>query len=738
MKKNILALTFAAFALSATAQTLSITFDTEDYGTIGVYDTWEESPFRTGKLEGNAQVIDNHLTNTSSGISNKTSKILGVQRSRFGSNTFGAKIELPTKVATTETTQYVHVLIYKENTTPVMLVGLGKRESFTDEPTTVEQFWVKSSYTPKSGQWCDMVFPIKTVTGVSIYSLVVVPDLSSPHALTADYACYIDEIEINSSSSQRKGPFESTGGGDSGGGGGDTGGDTEETGDYPISFETTDTNTRTDRYINSCSLLSSSGETLYSYTVPDKLFYHDATSSEIWNVQPGKTYQPVIDYTGTWMHGYVYIDYDQDGQFTPIISSNKNASGSEAVSYSAYNSASENPLYSMTGTAIRGDSRDTYSLPSFTIPSDTKPGIYRMRYKIDWNCIDPAGGDGSNSTNMQSIKSNGGGIIDVLLNIHSDNVTVSGDYRNGEILTTSDSKALVSYSTPFNTAFGLQIVPAPGFDNGNIVVKHGYNLSGEQYVHSNRQWQEITYSASEFAADNTFTIPAAVVDGDMKITGNFTQKVYADYSDMEAMPDSYGKMNVNLERTFSTTSYNTLVLPFALTEAQLKTAFGDDVKIYRYDNSDGDGKLYFNSIDELEPNEPVLMKTTSEAGTFKFDGVTVVKGTPVKEGTDFNFVGNYDGAITIPSGSYFLNNNKFYKSAGKSYLKSYRAYFSPVGTNSRPLELAIDGVPTGIDKIMIDDGTQAEVYTTDGVQVPQNAKLQRGVYITGGKKVYTK
>ena len=49
------------FGLTAKAQT-TITFDAEDYKAIGVYDKWEESPFRTGELEGNAGVALNPST----------------------------------------------------------------------------------------------------------------------------------------------------------------------------------------------------------------------------------------------------------------------------------------------------------------------------------------------------------------------------------------------------------------------------------------------------------------------------------------------------------------------------------------------------------------------------------------------------------------------------------------------------------------------------------------------------
>ena len=94
--KTYLIITAACLPLALRAQTID--FETTDgYTAIGVYDTWEASPFRTGKLEGNAAVIPNPFREASpqaTAPANPTTKVLAVQRSRFGSNTFGARIDL--------------------------------------------------------------------------------------------------------------------------------------------------------------------------------------------------------------------------------------------------------------------------------------------------------------------------------------------------------------------------------------------------------------------------------------------------------------------------------------------------------------------------------------------------------------------------------------------------------------------------------------------------------------------
>lgn len=71
MKRYIL--TAAAVVLGCSAYAQSISFDTPDYKLVGVYDTWVKSPFRTGALEPNVGVVENHLKDSI----NSSSHILG-------------------------------------------------------------------------------------------------------------------------------------------------------------------------------------------------------------------------------------------------------------------------------------------------------------------------------------------------------------------------------------------------------------------------------------------------------------------------------------------------------------------------------------------------------------------------------------------------------------------------------------------------------------------------------------
>lgn len=179
---SIISIFLTIFWLQAgTAVAQKITFDTKDYKSIGVYDAWEESPFRTGKLEGNCQVVDGNLA---------------LQRSRFGSNTFGARVDLNKTFKLTTHYKYIRARIWKPVEGRVMLIGLGKRPERTGQSAETEQFWSFSEKEVPARCWTEAVFAVKGNSGIDIHSLIVVPHCESPHNLVEDFACYIDWIEI--------------------------------------------------------------------------------------------------------------------------------------------------------------------------------------------------------------------------------------------------------------------------------------------------------------------------------------------------------------------------------------------------------------------------------------------------------------------------------------------------------------------------------------------------------------
>lgn len=497
--KRYMGMAAIAFPLAATAQ-LNIGFEsTEGYTRLGVYDAWEESPFRSGALQGNVKVISNELNAIDEILDrapNDSEKMLAVQCSRFGSNTFGARIDLAEPFELNTTAKYVHVLVNKPTDGRVMLIGLGKRTDRAGQSAETEQFWVVSTNKITPGKWSDAVFAIKGAGGIEIHSLVVVPECESPHARTEDFAAYIDEIAIMPTPAPRV-----------------------IYGDYPLSYEKTQASDKAGNYLNSIALSGSAdgSQTINVGSLSPQLIYRDQLA-QCFTARAGETLTPNFSFTGNWMNGYVYLDRGNDGKFAAELNDDYTIpAGSDIMTYSYVETVENTEGYKSDGTKISGGSRNFINPPAFRLPEDLANGFYRMRFKVDWGNVDPAG----RNTATNSIVQNGGMIVDVLMNVHGEKVTVKrAGGLNGDLMN-EDGSELISKEVDFGQP--VTIVARPASDNFKISyvkVRHGYNLSGDSLVHGNPQYSDIIFPAYLFR-DNKLTIPGKYIDGDVEIEPYF-------------------------------------------------------------------------------------------------------------------------------------------------------------------------------------------------------------------------
>ena len=182
-----------------------------------------------------------------------------------------------------------------------------------------------------------------------------------------------------------------------------------QTGGYEVNYTGTK---NSDRPLNFIKVESASyGSTSYSLTAAEKLqLYVDATETVILKVGAGDVVTPSIGYGGSWMHAYVYVDANGDGTFTADVADDGYTPTGDLVSYSAYN-ADPDGSGLWRNSAGEQNGNNTVALPTFKAPETV--GTYRMRFKTDWNSIDPAGCDDANNT----LKANRGAIIDVTLDV---------------------------------------------------------------------------------------------------------------------------------------------------------------------------------------------------------------------------------------------------------------------------------------------------------------------------------
>lgn len=203
--------------------------------------------------------------------------------------------------------------------------------------------------------------------------------------------------------------------------------------DYAINFEKDAKQTHSSRYSTSVSLtVNGQAQTIeFGKTMNG---YEDLTAQSF-TVTPGAEVTPAIGYVGEWMHGYVYIDLDNDKQFS-FNADSDDQTGTEVVSYSFYSASNAKTGLNSKGETVSNNC-NVNPLPSFTAPMEE--GTYRIRFKVDWNSVD-AGGCVIATNN---ILNNGGGIYDATLvvkDVTNGIDSINAEAANAELFTVDGVK----------------------------------------------------------------------------------------------------------------------------------------------------------------------------------------------------------------------------------------------------------------------------------------------------------
>ena len=193
--------------------------------------------------------------------------------------------------------------------------------------------------------------------------------------------------------------------------------------DYAINFDKDAKQTHSSRYSSSVSLQQTGKDKQTIEFGKTMNGYEDLTTgTEKFTVEAGSEVTPSIGYVGEWMHGYVYIDLNNDKQFS-FNADGADQTGTEVVSYSYYKDQNSK------GETV-ASSCNVNPMPAFTAP--TEPGTYRIRFKVDWDNIDAGG----SAVSGNHILNNGGGIYDATLEVVAPVVngisTINAEVANGE------------------------------------------------------------------------------------------------------------------------------------------------------------------------------------------------------------------------------------------------------------------------------------------------------------------
>lgn len=266
--------------------------------------------------------------------------------------------------------------------------------------------------------------------------------------------------------------------------------------DYPINYDKTTAVTYNGRRLKSISLAGT------RIDIPnDTLLYNNITDKSF-IVYAGETVTPVFNFTTGWMHGYVYIDFNNNKQFD-VIEPNADGTlqeGNELVSYTYYNIDGQGK--NSNGSSVQ--SGVGLSMPSFTIPQDIAPGTYKMRFKIDWDCIDAGGATIAGNDIIQ----NGGAIADIDIVVKANKpefITITDITTEGGKVKYFDDRTMTEgIQHPFFTPTTLL-----------LAANKGYKPVGLKITNEN---SEETFPATNL---NLFNVDGSLLRSDASVTGLF-------------------------------------------------------------------------------------------------------------------------------------------------------------------------------------------------------------------------
>lgn len=221
--------------------------------------------------------------------------------------------------------------------------------------------------------------------------------------------------------------------------------------------------------------------------------------------------------------------------------------------------------------------------------------------------------------------------------------------------------------------------------------------------------------------------------------------------------------NVTLNnRTFRRGRWYSVVLPFSVSQKQMKSVFGDGVKVLHYSDVTGtDLNLFEHFYQMIVGGTPVLVKPSQDVTNPVFYNVTLTSKTVVDiENTGFKCTGSWDN-VDFPAYSYFIDaeTNSFYQydptkvaqGTKAPHAGAFRSWViaSENASTAKQLTMHINGIEeqgetTAIwNAISGNDNAEVAtkgIYSLSGqkMNAADTRSLPKGIYIVNGKKFIVK
>lgn len=313
--------------------------------------------------------------------------------------------------------------------------------------------------------------------------------------------------------------------------------------------------------------------------------------------------------------------------------------------------------------------------------------------------------------------------------------------------------------------------------NANILVGDGMSETGDKNYDNTRYMLisegYVTYTFPVeagktyylFASRTKLALSGFCFDKDEKYAAtNVTLDGNANNTDAISKLEVGKQYNVTLKnRTFGANKWYAVVLPFSVSQKQMKDVFGKDVKVLHYSDVEGtDLNLFEHFYQMIVGGTPVLVKPSKEVTNPVFSNVTLTSETVVDiENTGFKCTGSWDD-VDFPEYSYFIDakTNSFYlydptkveTNTVKPHAGAFRSWIISTSKNpseAKQLTMHINGIEEQGETTAIwnaisgnDDAATATkgIYNLSGqkMNAADTRSLPKGIYIVNGKKFIVK
>lgn len=321
-----------------------------------------------------------------------------------------------------------------------------------------------------------------------------------------------------------------------------------------------------------------------------------------------------------------------------------------------------------------------------------------------------------------------------------DGVTISGN----KIKLSDDTSGIYTFKPGCNFTISVQTGTIKKIEF--LGMPNLKNLTGDENLSVSPYKAEWTGNAQEvsFSSPNGYTNVSSITVYVSLPTISLSESA-------ENKIETKSDVNISLNRKLVKGAWNTICLPFDVSEAQAKSAFGADVRIAALNaESKGNTLIFDNKTAEgIKAAVPYLIMPSEVKADDKYEFYNVsikpentASAATVSTQDGFAFKGIYNKVditqdINKPeSYAAFLGaNNTLFKVKANSITKGFRAYFAiPNSTATSALRVVVDGNATSIKNINcgVVESDDA-VYNLQGQRVDARS-LMPGLYIKAGKK----